>query len=315
MCTAAAYRNKNFYFGRNFDYEFSYGESIVVVPRNYEFVFCGEEKISTHYAIIGTAHIYEDYPLFYDAANEKGLCVAALNFVGNAVYGKSVVNKHNIAHFEIIPWILSSCENINQAKKLLKKTNITNRAFNEHFPISHLHWMIADKFGSITLETTKDGMFVYDNKVNVLTNNPPFEMQMANLNNYMHLSAKQIKNRFAKGVNLEKYSRGMGAIGLPGDLSSQSRFVRAAFVLNNSVAEASEEKNVSQFFHVLSSVEQIRGCCEVENGKYEITIYSNCFSADKGIYYYSTYDNRAVLSVDMNKENLEDNKIKIYRMN
>lgn len=314
MCTAIAYNNKNFYFGRNLDYEFSYGESVVVVPRKYPFVFRNTENVKNHYAIIGTAHVYKNYPLFYDAANEAGLCMAGLNFVGNAEYRNINSDKFNVAHFEIIPWILSRCQNVKEAKKLLKNVNITNEAFNDKFAPSFLHWIISDKNDCITLESTKDGVFVYDNAAKVLTNNPPFLMQMSNLNNYMHLSAKQIKNRFAAGLSLEKYSRGMGAIGLPGDLSSQSRFVRAAFVLNNSLAAQNEEESVSQVFHILNSVEQVRGCCEVEKDKYEITIYSNCFSADKGIYYYTTYENREICAVDMYKENLESENIVLYPM-
>lgn len=73
-----------------------------------------------------------------------------------------------------------------------------------------------------------------------------------------------------------------GALGLPGDLSSPSRFVRAAFVRANARAEQTEDASVSQFFHILTSVEQQRGCCELDDGQYEITLYSSCCNADRG---------------------------------
>lgn len=104
----------------------------------------------------------------------------------------------------------------------------------------------------------------------------------------------------------------MGAIGLPGDLSSQSRFVRTAFVKMNSVSEDGELESVSQFFHILNSVDQQRGCCNLGNDKYEITIYTSCCNATKGIYYYTTYDNHQITAVNMNKENLEGDKLIRY---
>ena len=88
MCTAATYKTKDFYFGRTLDYEFSYGDQIVITPRNYSFHFRHVGDIKNHYAIIGMAHVAEDYPLYYDEMNEKGVAMAGLNFVGNAVYSE-----------------------------------------------------------------------------------------------------------------------------------------------------------------------------------------------------------------------------------
>ena len=170
----------------------------------------------------------------------------------------------------------------------------------------------ADHHECITLESTKDGLHVYDNPAGVLTNNPPFPMQLFALNNYMQLSPKATGNHFAPNLPLNAYSRGMGAMGLPGDLSSQSRFVRAAFVRANSRSGESEAESVSQFFHILGSVEQQRGCCELDNGKYEITLYTSCCNADKGIYYYTTYENSQITAVDMHKEDMDGTELVSY---
>ena len=312
MCTAASYKTDCFYFGRTLDYEFSYGDEVVVTPRGYRVGLKNGDEMTMRYAVIGMAHVVGDYPLFYDAVNEKGLCIAGLNFVGNAVYRENIDGMENIAQFELIPWLLGSCASLDEAREKLKKLNITNTPFSEKLPIAQLHWMISDKTGSVTLESVKDGIFVYDNPVGVLTNNPPFPLQMFNLNNYMHLSPRQPENTFADGLSLSCYSRGMGAIGLPGDLSSQSRFVRVAYTKMNSISGAGEEESVSQFFHILGSVDQQRGCCEVEKGKYEITLYTSCCNADRGIYYYTTYDNHRITGVDMHRENLDGGGIKRY---
>ncbi len=312
MCTAATYKTKDFYFGRTLDYEFSYGDEITITPRNYEFNFRKVKKIENHYAMIGMAHVVGDYPLYYDAINEKGLGIAGLNFVGNAYYNECIEEKDNIAQFELIPWILGQCESVKEVRELLKNINITNEPFSEKFPLAQLHWIIADKDESITVESMKDGLKVYDNPVGVLTNNPPFDKQMFELNKYMNLSPRSPKNNFSDKLDMEYYSRGMGAIGLPGDLSSQSRFIRVSFVKMNAVSENDEKSSVSQFFHILNSVDQQRGCCEVADGKYEITIYTSCCNASKGIYYYTTYNNHQITAVDMFKENLDGNSIVKY---
>lgn len=312
MCTAATYKTKDFYFGRTLDYEFSYGDKITITPRNYTFDFKFMGEVKNHYAIIGMAHIANDYPLYYDAMNEKGVCIAGLNFVGNAVYNNPIEGKENVAQFELIAWILCQCENMNDVRNLLKKINITNTSFSDKLPTAQLHYIIADKNDCITLECTKDGMKIYDNKVGVLTNNPPFDMQTFMLNNYMSLSPKQPDNSFAVNIDLKQYSRGMGALGLPGDLSSASRFARVAFTKLNSKSGDNENDSVSQFFHILGLVDQQRGCCEVAEGKYEITIYTSCCNADKGIYYYTTYNCHRINAVDMHKVNLDDSKLFAY---
>lgn len=305
MCTAATYKTDDFYFGRTLDYEFSYGDEVTVTPRNFPFFFRNGEVMKTHYAMIGMAFVAGDYPLYYDAVNEKGLGIAGLNFVGNAFYREANPEKDNVAQFELIPWLLGQCDSVKSAKTLLNKINITNTPFSKELPLAQLHWLIADRNEAITVESVKDGLKIYDNPVGVLTNNPPFDEQLFQLNNYIHLSPKTPKNSFSDKLSLNAYSRGMGALGLPGDLSSQSRFVRAAFVKMNSLSGNSENESVSQFFHILGAVDQQRGCCEVGEGKYEITIYTSCCNADKGIYYYTTYDNHQITAVNMYNEDLD----------
>ena len=311
MCTAASFNTKDFYFGRTLDYEFSYGEEITITPRNYILNFRKEEHLKNHYAIIGMAHVLNDYPLYYDGINEKGLGMAGLNFKGNAVYQTVTEGKSNIAVFEFIPWILGKCQSTDEAVKEIENMNLVDIPFGEKMPSAQLHYIIADKNRTVTVECMADEIHIYENKAGVLTNNPPFNIQEFLLNNYMNLSPKQPKNIFSDKLDLKCYSRGMGAMGLPGDLSSSSRFVRVAFTKLNSVIPETEEESVSQFFHILGSVEQQKGCCEVENG-FEYTIYTSCCNGDKGIYYYTTYNNSQITAVDMHKTDLNDSRLKRY---
>ena len=316
MCTAATYKTKDFYMGRTLDYEFSYGEEITITPRNYEFKFRHAGQLKSHYAIIGMAFVAGGYPLYYDAVNEKGVGMAGLNFVGNAAYEEVILDDESdaiqVAQFEFIPWILSQCSSVIEARTKLLQMRLTGTPFSEQLPAAQLHWIIADKDDCIVVESMKDGLHVYDNPVGVLTNNPPFPMQMFELNNYAGVSRKQPESTFAEVLKLNAYSRGMGGMGIPGDLSSQSRFVKVAFTKLNAVSGSDEMESVSQFFHILGSVDQQRGCCEVADGKFEITIYTSCCNATKGIYYYTTYDNHQITAVDMRKENLDASQLIRY---
>lgn len=319
MCTAISFQTKDHYFGRNLDLEYSYQETVTITPRNYPFHFRKEKSIKEHYAIIGMAYVQDEYPLYYDAANEKGLCMAGLNFPHFADYKEEAVVKNNITPFECIPWVLSQCENVDEAKALLEYTNIYMENFSKELPLTPLHWMISDKETSIVVEPIKNGVKIYDNPVGVLTNSPTFDKQLFQLNQYMHLSAKEPHNAFSKKISLLNYSNGMGAIGLPGDWSSMSRFVKASFVKSNCESGSnvfeltqSEEGNVSQFFHILDAVAFPKGSVILENNKCEITVYSCCLNADKGIYYYKTYENSQVTAVDLYEEDLEGENVISY---
>ena len=305
MCTAISFLNNDHYFGRNLDLEYSYFETVTITARNYPLKFRHKDTLCRHFAMIGMAYVCDNYPLYYEATNEMGLSMAGLNFPGNADYKPCLQGKDNITPFEFIPWILSQCSTLEEAKILLQHTNLLNENYSEQLPLSPLHWMISDKTTSLTIESTKDGLNIYENPVGVLTNNPTFNMQLFSLNNYRNLSNHEPENHFSKELDLSLYSRGLGALFLPGDWSSQSRFVKAVFTKTNSVCASTEESNISQFFHILSSVEHPRGCVKIAENLYEITIYSCCCNTDKGIYYYKTYDNHQITAVYMHHENLD----------
>lgn len=305
MCTAISFKTRNHYFGRNLDLEYSYHETVTLTPRHYPFHFRHVKAPARHLAIIGMAYVCEDYPLYYDAMNEAGLAMAGLNFPGNAFWKPFQGGKDNLSPFELIPWILGTCSSVEEASIALRKINALNEPFSDDLPLSPLHWLIADKDRALTVEFREDGLHLMENVVGVLTNNPPFEFQLFHLSNYLKLSKEPPQSTFAEGLPLEAYSRGMGAIGLPGDLSSASRFVRAAFTKMNSRCGLTEEESVTQCFHLLQSVAQPRGCVHLGGDKYEYTIYTSCCSTQTGIYYYTTYENQTIHAVDLYCEPLD----------
>ena len=311
MCTALTFKSTSHYFGRNLDLDYTLGEQVVITPRNYCFDFKMLPNMKSHYAIIGVAKIDNNYPLYYDATNEAGLSIAGLNFPESAVYFDPKEGKNNIAPFEIIPYILSKFEKVDEVVEFLKVCNIADIAYSSNYPLTPLHWIIADKNKAITLESVSDGIKIHENSVGVLTNNPDFNMQMFNLNNYANISKENPVNSFSESLPFFPYSRGMGGLGLPGDFSSMSRFVRAVFAKLSSYNEYDEVNSIGQFFHILSYVEQVLGCIKTEKGN-EFTVYSSCCDTDKGIYYYSTYQNRRICAVDMHKENLDSDSLIPY---
>lgn len=302
MCTAIAFRTRDHYFGRTLDLDRSYGEMVTFTPRKFPLDFGNGELQDLHFALIGMAHVPDGHPLYFDAVNERGVAMAGLNFVGHAQYQSADKGCYNIPHYDLIPWVLGQCTDVSQARELLSTTRITGHDFSRELPAAQLHWLIADREETITLECTKEGLRIWENPVGVLTNNPPFDQQLFRLNDFMHLSPLPPRNRFSPELELVPYSHGMGALGLPGDLSSQSRFVRAAFTKLNSRCGDSEEESMGQFFHILDSVSQTRGCCQVGTERFEHTIYTCCCNMDKGIYYYTTYGNRQITALHMGRE-------------
>lgn len=308
MCTAISWLWNDHYFGRNLDLEYGYNETITITPRNTPFSFRMAGQSDSHYAMIGMSTVIDGYPLYYEATNEKGLSMAGLNFPGNAVYLPPLDDHINVTPFEFIPWLLGQCSCIKDAKSLLCNVNLINVSFSPECPLSPLHWLIADRDQSIVVEPMADGLKIFDNPVGVLTNNPPFDFHLHNLGLYLNVTPDQAVSRFSANYPMKPWSSGMGGLGLPGDFSSASRFVKASFVKLNSVSNGSEEENVSQFFHILSSVVMPRGSVIVPGGKPDITRYSCCCNTDRGIYYYRTYDNSRIYGVNLHQEDLNGQK-------
>lgn len=305
MCTAVTCQPGDLYLGRTLDYEHSFGEEVVILPRGVPFPLRHLPALHRHYAMLGMAAVTDGMPLYFDAVNEAGLGMVGLNFAGNAQYSACSAGRQNVAQFELIVFLLGQCTSVRQAIGLLGSSCITDTPFSESLPPAPLHWLLADRQQVVTVEAMADGLHILPNPVGVLTNNPPFAQQLFQLNNFMHLSAAQPENTFAPELSLQHYSRGMGALGLPGDLSSGSRFVRAAFMKRHSRFGQTEKDNVGQVFHILSTVEQPDGCCEVSPGCFEKTIYTACCNTRTGVYYYTTYHNHQISAVRLHGVDLD----------
>jgi penicillin V acylase-like amidase (Ntn superfamily) len=306
MCTSVAFTQMQL-FGRNLDLEYSFGEQVVITPRNHPFTFHFRSELTRHYAMIGMATVAEDTALYAEATNEKGLYMAGLNFPGNAKYFPTPsAEKENLAPYELIPRILGTCETLAEAKAVLENVQVAAIPFKENYPLAPLHWHIADSTGCLVAESMEDGMHIYEDSAGVLTNNPPFPFHQMNLNQYMGLSPKTPENTFAPALPLAAFGQGMGGLGLPGDTSPASRYVRAAFHKTNAAFSQDRTSQITQFFHILDAVAMVRGTVITPEGKLDETTYSCCMDGKNGTYYYKTYENPSIQAVSMENENLEE---------
>ena len=309
MCTAINETRGRHIFGRTLDLECSWSERAVITPRYYEFKFRHESPLTKHFALIGIAHVSDGVPLYYDAANEWGLAAAGLNFGKSAKYSASKRCAHNIASFELIPWVLGQCKSVREAAILLENTAICGESFSADLPATPMHWLFGDATGAITAEPLADGLKVYDNPFGTLTNEPGFDYHLTNVKNYAALTPKAPHNTLCPEIDLPPYSRGMGALGLPGDFSSASRFVRAVFAKTHTLPEVSEADAVNRFFHVMNTVAVPRGCILTDGGAAVSTLYTSCVDTESLTYYFSTYDRCEIRSFNLFDAKLDSDAI------
>ena len=292
MCTAISERRVRHIFGRTLDLEYSLGEEVVIIPRRFVFNFLHQQKSSDHYAIIGSAHVECGIPLYYDAVNEKGLAAAALSFPKFCEFSKKKRDAHNVASFELIPWVLSRAESVEEVRRLLYNTSVTDESVTERLPATPLHWIFADKSSSLTVESTRAGLKIHDNPWGVLANSPDFECQLVNLERYEHIIN-------AKRSDTPLHSRGLCGFGIPGDFSSGSRFVRACYVKSKTALPKAKADAVSRLFHIFDSISQPQGVTVSENGAPVKTVYTSAIDTESLEYFFTTYENRRIRCVKL----------------
>ena len=288
MCTCIFLKGTSSYFGRNMDFHYSFNEQVINIKRGKEFELKKAGKLKIKYSLLGIGTIRDGYPLFSDVMNEKGLAFAGLNFLNNARYNKYKKSKVNIAPYELPLFLLGNCSNIDEVKDILRNLNLLNEQFSLEIPLAYLHFMISDLEKSIVIESTKDGLKIYDNDLNVLTNNPEFTYHKNNIFNYINLSIEDpINSKF------NNISYGQGLIGLPGDYSSMSRFIKSYFVKENIILS---DNPINQFFYCLDSVFMPYGLVKAKDD-FEYTRYQSCYDLKSGEMYYKSYNDRSIKNI------------------
>ncbi len=285
MCTVVTYKGNGNYVARNLDVAFSYNEEAVFVPRNVKFNFRHIEDLTSHYSIIGIGTRIKDVPLFYEACNEYGLFIAGLNFPGNAKYYDYQDDKHNLAPWELTPYLLGSFKTVKEVSEFLKELNILNEPYMENLPNAPLHYYISDKDEAIIIETTEDGMNVYPAEYKTMTNNPPYPQHKQ----YADMILAKVSNDYKKASSVEEQCVGLAGVGLPGDASSKSRFVKAAFLAKYQT-EKSYTGEIMHGVRIMDQVSMMKGTVKCEDNSDDYTVYSVVYDLDNFKMYYKLYD-------------------------
>lgn len=315
MCTGIRFTDaqNNLFFGRNLDVEQEYGEKVIVTPRNFHFPMKHMEDLTVKRAIIGMGISVPGLPLYFDCANEDGLCIAGLNFPGNAYFiDEPVEGKTNITPYEFMVWAVSEFTNVADLKKALENVCLVNTPVAPSMPVAPLHWIISDSKETITVEQTKAGLNVYENKVHVMTNNPEFPWQVTNLNNYLGLTNNDKEPTKWSDQELKAFGVGTGGFGLPGDSTPPSRFVRAAYLVHSYPQVEGETANVAKFFNILKNVAMPLGTVTNVHGQDEWTVYSSCYSVATKTYYYDRHNDFNTKAYTLNDENINASDLVIY---
>lgn len=286
MCTCVRFNDNsgNMYFGRNLDWDEGYGQKIIITPREYK--YCSEflGKMNTKHAVIGMAIAIHDKPLYFDCANDAGLGIAGLNFPGYAKFEDAPVDgKTNIAAYEFPLWVAMNFSSVDEVKSTLSDVAIVAKPVSEEYPVSMLHWMIGDGKESIVVESTKDGLLVFQNDVDVLSNAPGFKEHLAAYRSYTGDVA--------------------------GGYTSGPRFLRAAYLNHNYPMQDGEDANIVRLFRTLGGVGIVDGALRMDNGHFEKTIYTSGYSALTRTYYYNTYEDFTIKKVALKDFDLDSAKL------
>ena len=320
MCTGLCLSTKDgkHLFGRNLDVPASYNQAVQIVPRNFKWLnVATQETITSKYACIAMGIVIDNHPLLFDGVNEKGLAGGGLNFTHFAKFSSTAVkDKISLSASDFVYWVLSTFSSLSELKETLPSVILTSIPFKPDLPVAGLHWIFTDKTGeSIVVEKTVNGLKVMDNKVGVLTNAPTFDWHLTNLTQYMGLTATQPQDTTWGEQNLKPLGQGLGAFGLPGDYSSPSRFVKAAFLRNHIDYADVNYSGMSEFFHILNGVAMVRGSVVTPQHLNDITLYTSCIDQEKGIYYYKTYTNHSISAINMYHEDLDAKEVKLFTFN
>lgn len=297
MCTAVRFSSTqgSMYLGRNLDWSCGYGEAVRIMPKGFKVPWAFADATPAEHAVIGMCVEFKSYPLFFDCGNDAGLAIAGLNHPGCAEYAPEAVDgKTNVAAYEFPAWIAANFSTVDEAEAALENAVVVNRAIDPAFPVSYLHWIIGDGQRSIVVESRADGLHIFDNPVDVLANHPNFEWHLTNLRTYITASPDMPQPATWGRAELAPFGAGAGMRGIPGDVYSPSRFVKAAYLNAHYPAKETEADNVARMFHTLGNVSMVEGSSAMANGEFEKTVYTSCFSAATARYYFNTYDDFAI---------------------
>ncbi|MDN3955563.1 choloylglycine hydrolase [Sporolactobacillus laevolacticus] len=317
MCTSLTLETADGHhlFGRTMDFAIDLGQTVTIVPRNYSWRSAASgDLIKTKYGIVGMASVDQDLVVYADGMNEAGLTCATLYLPGFADYSDHATDgKEAVAPHDFVFWSLSRYGSIEEVKDALANVSLVEFPLAALQVTPPLHWILSDKTGkSIVVEPLDKGIKIYDNPVGVMTNSPDFPWHLTYLRQFIGLRPRQFESARWENLDLSAFSQGSGSVGLPGDFTPPSRFVRAAYWKNNITNIDTEQDGITGLFHILSTCDLPKGAVVTPEGLEDVTIYTSAMCAESGTFYYHGYDNRQITAVNLFREDLDAKTVKTY---
>ena len=301
-------------YARTMEFAFPLNSELVVLPRKMEFVATGpnNQKGASwigKYGVVGLNGY--DAPIIIDGMNEKGMAGGILYFPGHAGYANpsSADPKKAIAPWEFMTWALMNFENVAQVKAALNDITVITLEESNLKVIPPYHYVLHDAAGGVLVVEPINGKLVAnDNPYGVLTNSPPFDWHINNLGNYIKLSPVEPSPIKVYGQTVAPISTGAGFLGMPGDSTSPSRFIRALAYSSTIVPAKNATQNVSLAEHVLHNFDIPRGSVRSVAGKgafMELTQWSTISDLSNRRFYFSTYDHQALRVLNLKGINFD----------
>lgn len=310
-------------WARNFDFNhIAKGSKITYIPKGKVYYGSGtsiedniveDTKTSAKYAALGTGSLLiKSTPILYEGINEKGLMGGQLYLSGFAKYPKKYKKgKIPLQPSFVVTYMLTQCESVEEIVDTLKR-KVEIIAMPILGELATIHWSFSDRTGeNIIIESDKRGLHIYRKTMGVMTNSPTYDWQRTNLMNYFNIRNLDYDYLEINGEKLKQTFSGNGATGLPGDFSSPSRFVRLSFLKKYGIKGKNEEEGVTNIIHLLNNVAFPLGFVEVSQmgevleyytdiRPYDFTIYTAVMCSESLRFYWVTYENQRVQSVDLN---------------
>ncbi len=313
-------QDNNYIFGRTMEFAFDYiAHVLIFVPRNYQYTGhapSGKPGLAwkTKYAQVGFAA--PSLPLVDDGLNEQGLYCGAFFQPGFAKY-EEVTEKdypRTISCLDLASWILSTCANVAEVREQLPKIRVCAAVLPELGFVPPTHYFVADKTGdAIVIEYLEGKLNIYDSQANVITNSPNYLWHTTNLRNYIGLKAENNPPMKLNGKEFSQIGQGSGALGLPGDFTPPSRFVKAAFLANAALPGKDVSEGIGIIFHIMNQFDIPQGAIKGEEaGKvtFDTVQWTSASDLSNARYYYHTYNDRNVRMIDLNKLDLNAADVK-----
>ena len=254
-------------------------------------------------SLYGYAGLAVEQPEFIiDGTNEAGLSAALFYFPNYGEYQEYNESDKDIslADFQVVSWILSRFSSIDQVKAAINNVRI----INVDPSASTVHWRITEPNGrQVVMEIVNGVPNFYENEIGILTNSPGFKWHTTNLNNYVNLHPGGAGPTAFGPINLRAFGAGSGFLGLPGDFTPPSRFVRAAFLKTYSLQQDTANKAVEQSFHILNNFDVPLGVQfavgKAPNDMPSATQWTISTDLANRVIYYHTMYNRTIRSIDL----------------